>query len=159
MRCKRVQKMLAEFKETNLPQTAQEHLKGCAACQSYAREWSGVAAGMVLLSREAVPEPSWSFSARVLRRLGEENAGPFAPLEFLEKAGRRVVLATLLLVFALLLAMILPASGPVHHTPNVESYWQQPETTMSATTYPVSFGLPPVPTFIEMKPVSYHWSR
>ncbi len=154
MRCKRVRKMFDEFKETHLPEAAREHMDHCAACQSYAREWSTVAMGMAMLSREGVPEPSWGFSARVLSHLGEEDAVLFAPLEFLEKAGRRVVLATLVLVCALLLAMILPVSSPVHHPPNVESYWQQPET-ISATAYPVSFDLPPVPTFIEVKPASY----
>ncbi|MGH9328638.1 MAG: anti-sigma factor family protein [Terriglobia bacterium] len=157
MRCKRVQEMLGELKRADFPQAAREHLEGCAACQSYVRQWSVVAAGMTMLSREPVPEPSLGFSARIVRRL-EAAAARFAPPEFLERAGRRVVLATLILVCALLLAMILPSSGPVRHPPNVESYWQQPET-MSAAAYPVSFGLPPVPTFIEMKPVSYSGSR
>ncbi|HLI34289.1 MAG TPA: hypothetical protein VKW70_04525 [Terriglobia bacterium] len=157
MRCGRIQKLLEEKGEAGLSPTDRQHVEACPDCRLYARDWSMLAQGLKFIAQEPAPEPSWGFSARLLRRLNEEGGSGILHPEFYENAGRRVIFATLVLVFTLLLAMALPASGPVRHKPNVDTYWPQPEVlaTRNAPVYVSSF--PPVPAWVEVKPVSYHW--
>ncbi|MGH9469863.1 MAG: anti-sigma factor family protein [Terriglobia bacterium] len=157
MRCETVRRMLDDCE--SVPSLAREHLERCADCAAYAREWGTLSAGFHLLAQDSLPEPSWRFSERVLRRLNEQRARESSP-EFVESAGRRVVLATLALFFALILAMLLPASGPVrHHRANNGTYWSQPETVAS-DTYPAYLGsAPPVPVIVEMQPADYRENR
>lgn len=165
MRCKEIQKIAWENSQAGLMDkkgqfdaSAQRHIESCASCQTYVKKLAMLQAGFTLLARDAAPEPSWGFADRVLRRLNEECARK-AP-EFLESAGRRVILATLVLVFTLLLAMILPSSGPVRHEPTMESYWSQTENvTATAASYPVDWSgnVPPVPILVT--PAAYHENR
>lgn len=158
MRCEEVRKSFEEAGEENLSTPARRHFESCAECQSYVKEWRHLAAGLRFLARESAPEPSIGFSARVLRRFREGDAAEFIRPEFLESVGRRVVLATLVLFVTLLLAMILPASGPVRHKPSVDAYWPQQETA-SAASYPVSFtGTPSLPVIVHAEPANYHWN-
>lgn len=158
MRCEAVRELFEEAGEGNLSVPARRHFESCAGCQSYVREWRRLVAGMQFLANDPPPEPSIGFSARLLRRLREGNVADFSRPEFFESVGRRVVFATLVLVFTLLLAMVLPSSGPVRHKPNVDAYWPQPEAA-SAASYPVSFtGAPPLPVIVHMEPASYRWN-
>lgn len=154
MRCDTVRKMFDGHE--GLSSAAREHVQQCAECASYTRDWSMLSSGLRLLSRDPVPEPTWQFSTRVLRRLERDPVRQSSP-EFVESAGRRVVLATLALFFALILAMLLPASGPVRHQQaRAGTYWSQPETTVAAESYPSYLGsAPPVPVLIEMQPADY----
>jgi hypothetical protein len=71
-----------------------------------------VRAGFRALAEEAVPEASFGFVSRLVRRLEEwEEKG--ARSKFFETVGRRFVYATLALTLALLLSLVLPTSGPV----------------------------------------------
>ncbi|MGH9354330.1 MAG: anti-sigma factor family protein [Terriglobia bacterium] len=159
MRCKQIKKIAWENGHVGLLEaSAVRHLEGCASCRSYVEDLSTLQAGLSVLARDRAPEPSWGFSDRVLRRLKEEKGRKAAAPEFLESAGRRVILATLVLVLTLLLAMILPSSGPVRHETTVDSYWSQSETASStAMSYPVDWdSIPPVPVVVEVRPVVYH---
>ncbi|HEX5482843.1 MAG TPA: hypothetical protein VFZ08_09495 [Terriglobia bacterium] len=158
MHCEEVRKSFEEAGEEGFSAPARRHFESCAVCQAHAREWRHLVAGMRLLAQESAPEPSIGFSARVLRRLREGDAAGFIRPEFLESVGRRVVLATLVLFVTLLLAMILPASGPVRHKPSVDAYWPQPETA-SAASYPISFTeTPSLPVILHVEPADYDWN-
>src|SRR3989442_11064967 len=67
--------------------------------------------GLRAVGGEEVPEASLGFATRLVRRLGEA-VGAAAP-DFFETAGRRVVLATLVLTLTVLLALAWPAAGPL----------------------------------------------
>lgn len=150
MRCKDIQEMAwAQGPADELQAPVFEHIKHCGACRSYVKDLAALRAGFGSLARDAAPDPSWGFSERVLRRWRETGAGRTP--EFLENAGRRVILAALVLVFTLLLAMIVPSSGPVRHEPTMESYWSRSEAvTASAASYPVDWAgnIPPAPVLV-----------
>jgi len=90
-----------------------EHLRACPACQDFARDWADLQAGLYALAARPVPEPSWGFAERVLRRLEEFPAGFAAGEDFFERVGRRVIYATTALALILLIALALPSSGPL----------------------------------------------
>lgn len=161
MRCEEVRDKLWEARNDNLADPVKQHLAVCAGCRTYAGDASMARAGLRLLGEEAEPEPSWGFSSRVLRRLVEERTRGFASPEFLERAGRRVIMATLVLVFTLLLAMILPSSGPVRRQPASVAYWPQAETA-STVSYPVEVdwgGVPAVPALVNVRTAVYYESQ
>jgi len=89
-----------------------EHVAHCEVCGSYAGDLGRVRAGFRLLREEEAPELSLGFRERVARQL-RELGGPQRVAEFFERAGRRFIFATLLLAFMVLMAFVLPASGPV----------------------------------------------
>ncbi|MGH9772268.1 MAG: anti-sigma factor family protein [Candidatus Acidiferrales bacterium] len=164
MRCEEVRDKVWEAGEGDPGERIGRHIAACADCRSYARNAAKVRAGLRLLSQEEEPEPSWGFASRVLRRLAEVPPGKeatrwFTSPEFLESAGRRVIMATLVLVFTLLLAMILPSSGPVRRQPASVAYWPQAETA-SAVSYPVDWSsVPAVPALVSVRPVADYESR
>jgi hypothetical protein len=106
MRCADIQDRIIEGR---LEAGDREHLAACAECAAMARDAETLAAGLHLLAQEAAPEPSWGFSERVLRRLGESPARFFEPLEVI---GRRAVLAAGLLAASVVIVLTLssPAS-------------------------------------------------
>ncbi|MGH9403743.1 MAG: hypothetical protein ACRD2P_16775 [Terriglobia bacterium] len=158
MRCKEIKKIAWENGSGQLAAPVSRHIEGCASCRSYVEDMARLQTGLRALAREEAIEPSWGFTGRMLRRLNEEKARKSAPPEFLESAGRRVILATLVLVFTLLMAMTLPSSGPVRHEVTVDSYWSQTETASAAgVSYPVDWdGIPPVPVVVEVRPAAYY---
>jgi len=83
-------------------------------------------AGWEVLAREPAPEPMLGFRERLLRRLEEASRSGQAA-EFLERAGRRVVWATLALALTLLLALVLPSQGPVRSAEAAELYLLEAE--------------------------------
>lgn len=144
MGCKDIREILETCDE--LPSGVREHVAGCPACQAHASGLAVLRQGLHLLNQDPVPEPSVGFRVRVLRRL-EERAGR----DFLEYAGRRVVYATLVLVLVLLLAMIVPSSGPVRRAPSLETSWPQAESVTAGNyTIPMD-GVSPAPVLVDMK--------
>ena len=127
MRCQEVRTILEEAPTVELSLSVRQHLDDCLACAAYARDWRLVSAGFHELSREPVPEASWGFSARVLRRIEEATVLPGARPNFLEQVGKRFVYATLVLTLTLLLVLLLPSSGPLREPASVDLYLVQPE--------------------------------
>ncbi len=148
MRCAKVQRAVEEAGEAQLSGPARRHLEACTACQNYAREFGRLTTGFRLLGQENEPELSWGFSERVLRRLRDEVRARESSRQFLEAAGRRVVFATLFLGLTLLMAMVLPASGPVRHHTTVH-YWPQTEAAASESSLLPVGNFPPVPAVVE----------
>ena len=60
-------------------------------------------------------------------------------MEFLERAGRRVVYATCVLALTLLLALALPSSGPLRGPTTAELYLAQSEE-VTAGSIPIFTG-------------------
>lgn len=127
MRCDEVREILEEAKAEELSAPVREHLAKCAACETYARDWRLVEMGFRALRAEPAPETSPGFATRLVRRLEEAAETGDVGLEFLEVVGRRVVYATVLLAFTLLLAMALPSSGPLRGPSAAELFFAQPE--------------------------------
>ncbi len=84
--------------------------------------------GFRLLAQDAVPEPSWGFSERVARRLNESAQAERGAADLIERAGRRVVWATLALTLTAVLALVVPSSGPVRAATEPEYLVAQPAT-------------------------------
>jgi len=126
MRCEEFREAIEETRSRGVSAALREHLGRCAACAEYARDWQMVRAGLNLLAAEPVPEPMLGFARRVLRRL-EESASVLASREeLLERAGRRMVYATSLLVLALVLMLVLPTTGPVRAQASAELFPAEP---------------------------------
>ena len=139
MRCEEVRKIIAEDWPEETPAAVREHLAGCPVCDGLARDHRLVRAGFRVLAAEPVPEPSWGFSTRLLRRLEESPAQEGA--EFLERVGRRVVYATFVLALTLLLALVLPPSGPLRGPTTAELYLAQSESeVVTAGNDPIFAG-------------------
>ncbi len=111
MRCEEIRQTLEELTAGEAPAVIREHLAACSHCRAYGWELKLVRMGFRALGGEEVPEASLGFATRLVRRLGEA-AGAAAP-DFFERAGRRVVLATLVLTLTVLLALAWPAAGPL----------------------------------------------
>jgi hypothetical protein len=113
MRCDDVRMILGEAKAEELSGAVRQHLDGCRECSAWWREWHLVSAGFQALAEEQVPEPSLGFATRVIRRLEKGAETGWGVGDFFERAGRRVVWATLVVTLSALLALVLPSSGPV----------------------------------------------
>jgi len=107
MRCSEVHERIVEGL---LEGPAQAHLSACPTCQAFARDLRSLQAGFEFLARQAPPEPSWGFAARVLRRLDEAPPGLIEPLEIV---ARRAVLAAGALAMTAMMAFVLSSSGPL----------------------------------------------
>lgn len=126
----------------DVPAPVREHLAHCSACAAYIREASLLRLGFQALADEPVPEASWGFTERVLRRLDESARQAILAQEFFEAVGRRVVYAAGLLAFLLLLVLALPSSGPLRGPTTAELYMAQSEVSAVGSN-PV-FGDEPV---------------
>jgi predicted anti-sigma-YlaC factor YlaD len=148
MRCSKIRETLELENNSQSRPAVREHLAVCSECRTYATNLSKLAAGMKLLAEEPVPEPSIGFQLRVLRRLDQESRR-----DFLERAGQRVVYATLIVVLFLLLAMIVPSSGPVRSSPKLENYQPQ-EETVAERNYQIPMnmeGVSAAPVLVDLK--------
>ena len=114
--------ILEEAPIGKLSSPVKEHLDLCGVCAAYARDWRLLSAGLRELGREPLPEASWGFAARVVRRIEEATATLQPRPEFVEKVGRRFVYATLMLTLVLLLGLLLPSSGPFR-SPTADDYY------------------------------------
>jgi hypothetical protein len=128
MRCDRVQQMLDE--ENGLTTEAIGHAERCSVCAAYLREWRLVKMGLSEIAREAPPEASIGFTARLMRRIEEGQRSAPADQTFLEQVGRRFVYATMVLAFVALLALALPSSGPLRSPGSAEVMLAEPEVAI-----------------------------
>lgn len=135
MRCDDVRMTLEECRDGAVPETLREHLAACNKCAVWWKEWQLLSAGFRALAAESVPEASPGFSARVLRRLeeGAASSGWGAAGDFFERAGCRVVWATLLVTLTVLLALVLPSSGPVRGLSEAEYLLAQPSVALMSS--------------------------
>lgn len=122
MRCKDVKAILEGAPEGALSAPLQEHLSVCPDCREARKDLWLLRAGFRALAQELPPEASIGFSARVIRRLGRAVESGGATAEFIERIGRRFVLAGLLLTMSLLLAFALPSLGPLRGPSPDEPY-------------------------------------
>jgi predicted anti-sigma-YlaC factor YlaD len=126
MRCKELRERVDELWVGEFSPEVREHLVACPACKLYLRSAQLMRAGFQVLAEEPTPDPSVGFAARVVRALREVPVLG-VPEEFLERIGRRFVYATLFLTLVVLLALILPASGPVRGPTTAALLMAQPE--------------------------------
>lgn len=112
MGCDHVREKFDDLWESGKGAEVRDHLAQCPSCARYYRDLRLVRSGLRLLKGEAAPEPSLGFAERLVRQLGELSKAP-SVTEFFERVGRRFVYATLVLTFLVLLALALPATGPV----------------------------------------------
>lgn len=139
MQCEDVRNVLADLDKGAWPPEVHEHLLVCADCRAEAEDWRELRAGFRVLQQEAVPEATVGFTERLLRQLPLQDGGREAALSFWEVAGRRFVYASMLLVMAILVAMLLPSSGPLRPSASVDTYL--PRTEMVASqNYPIEIG-------------------
>jgi hypothetical protein len=127
MRCEDARTMLVEAEGGERPAALREHVAVCPTCQAYANDVEALRIGFRALAAQAPPEPSWGFATRLVRRLAELEERSRS-VDFLEQVGRRVVYAAGLLTLLLLLALVLPASGPLRGPTTSELYWAQSDT-------------------------------
>lgn len=112
MICDEVRERLANLWDSEVEADIRCHLAQCAECRHYHVNLRLVRSGFRQLRLDEAPEPSLGFAERVVRQLGDLSKAP-SVAEFFELVGRRFVYATLVLTFVALLAMALPATGPV----------------------------------------------
>ncbi len=130
MRCETVREIIENVAPEDFAGGVRNHLRDCADCAGYEQAWQTLHAGFQVLREEAVPEATLGFAARLVRRL-EEGAVPNPGATFLEQVGRRFVYATLLMTFALLLALALPDSGPLRGPSASELLSAEPAVTVA----------------------------
>lgn len=123
MRCEEVREYVEDLGTGSLPDAVRQHAAACPACKAYLGDQRLVSAGLKSLAREAPPELSVGFATRVLRGLETGRSRE----EFLERAGRRFVYASLVLALTLLLALLAPISGPLRSPATADSYLAEPE--------------------------------
>ena len=99
------------------------------------------ASASLALAAQSGPEPSWGFATRLVRRLNDLQEG-VRGTDFLEQVGRRVVYAAGLLTLLILLALVLPSSGPLRGPTTSELYWAQADTG-TITNYTILPDEPP----------------
>lgn len=131
MRCKDVEAILYDIENESHSESALEHVRGCTRCRNTWKELRLLRAGFNVMARDPVPEAMLGFSARVLRRLDSAVDANRSAAEFVERVGRRFVLASLLLTMSFLLALALPSSGPLRGPSRDEPYISQPEQNLS----------------------------
>ena len=110
MHCNKTRTWFGEGSQ--MPASVREHLRTCPACQADEQDWRLIGAGFRVLSREPVPNASTGFVARLMRRLAEPSLAGRAATQFWDLIGRRVILVGTLLTLALVMALMLPPSGP-----------------------------------------------
>ncbi len=131
MRCRKVQDILLFGGEDA---RAAQHLNRCPNCQSFARDLEDLGRGFRALATVPLPEPSWGFVARVLRRLQELSAEQRMASNFFEVVGRRVVYAASILAIVVLMALALPSSGPLRSPVSAELVPAQPDRSSYIAT-------------------------
>jgi hypothetical protein len=112
MNCKETRSWLEDGEGGQMPASARAHLLTCAACRADEQDWKLVKAGLRVLSQERVPNASTGFIARLKRRLTEPSLAGRAATQFWDLVGRRVILVGTLLTLTIVMALLLPSSGP-----------------------------------------------
>lgn len=135
MHCRQILKLVLEDGAERSPQVEQ-HLRDCATCATYARQWAELRTGLHRIAEEAAPEPSLGFAARLVRRLRDVAAEAQGREASLERTGRRFVWAGLMATLLLVLGLLVPPSGPVRSPSAAEMDAAQPEA-VAAQNYPL----------------------
>jgi len=130
MNCQAMRDWVSDLAGGELSAEAREHVSQCAACRRHLGDAHLLHAGFRALAEEAVPEASFGFASRVIRRLREWQEDG-ARQEFFATVGRRFVYATLALTLALLLSLVLPSSGPVRGVAGADFLGLQAESQSS----------------------------
>ena len=130
MSCHHIREHLLELWGAGETAEVREHLRQCASCASYHRDLRLTRAGLLLWKRDEAPEPSLGFAERLVRQLSEASRVP-SVADFFERVGRRFVYATLALTFLALLAIALPATGPVRGLTAADIQMPTPETLLA----------------------------
>lgn len=141
MRCKDVREFVSDLMIDNLSPEIWDHLSGCPGCQAYLRNARLVQAGFRALAKVAAPEASYGFASRLVRQLGEWGEKR-EQSEFFENVGRRFVYATFALTLALLLALVLPPSGPVRSVASSDFVGLQADSRLSSQTDVIGLDAP-----------------
>jgi anti-sigma factor RsiW len=139
MRCGKVRNRLLEAAGEPFSAEITAHLAGCPSCAAYAHDWHGLQAGFRAMAAEPEPEPTIGFAARLVRRIQETAADERAFEVFVERAGRRFVSVALLAALLLVLALLIPRSGPVYSISAADMDPGQPGA-VAAQSYPVFSG-------------------
>ena len=139
MRCEDILRMLDEMRVESLPDPVRDHLASCSACSEAWSDWRMLRAGFRAIANDAPPEAHLGFASRVVRRLDNAADSGRAAAEFIERIGRRFVLASLILVMFLVLGLSLPASGPFRGSALDEPYLAQAEASPRADASPVGY--------------------
>ncbi len=147
MRCEDVREKIDALWGEELPGEVRRHLGECRACEGYARAARLLRTGLRVLAEDAAPEASLGFATRLLRQLHAPSQEEVAAA-FLERVGKRFVYAAALLTLGLLLALALPASGPVRG-PAQDALMAQPEIVSAR---PDPLGGSDVPEFRDVLP-------
>ena len=120
MRCNEMRRWFEDGDGGQMPASVREHLQTCAACQADERDWSLVRTGFRVLSQEPVPDASTGFAARLTQCLAEPALAGRAATQFWDLVGRRVILVGSLLTLTLVMALVLPPSGPWRSTAGLD---------------------------------------
>ena len=131
MSCDDFRLMLEEAREGAAPEALGRHLEVCAECRTFAEDWRGLSEAF-RAAAEPIPEPSFGFTERLLRRLATTSGAERAAIEFIERVGRRVAFATLFLAMVTLLALGLPSTGPVREPSGAEMMAQAYQVSNSS---------------------------
>ena len=129
MRCNEMRRWFEDGDGGQMPASVREHLQTCAACQADERDWSLVRTGFRVLSQEPVPDASTGFAARLTQCLAEPALAGRAATQFWDLVGRRVILVGSLLTLTLVMALVLPPSGPWRSTAGLDLSLLQAEVT------------------------------
>lgn len=149
MRCEDFRERLDEWWEGEPTADARRHLAQCPECAVRYRDLRLVRAGLHLWKQEAVPLPTLGFADRLVRQVGELAQAP-GLADFFERAGKRFVYAALVLTFLAILAMALPATGPVRGLSVADI---QPSAQESLLAYSDPLGETSSPEVPEVPPV------
>ena len=120
MRCKETESWFEDGQGGEMSPSVREHLRTCPACQADEQDWRLVRTGFRVLSQEPVPDASTGFAARLTRRLAEPALAGRAATQFWDLVGRRVILVGSLLTLTLVMALVLPPSGPWRSTAGLD---------------------------------------
>jgi hypothetical protein len=112
MRCDETRSWFEDGEGGQMPASVREHLRTCPACRADEQDWRLVGAGFRVLSKEPAPNASTGFVARLKRRLAEPSLAGRASTQFWDLVGRRVILVGTLLTLTVVMALMLPPSGP-----------------------------------------------
>jgi hypothetical protein len=130
MPCDDIRDRLDNLWEVEETPEIRRHLTQCTACKQYYRDLRLVHAGFRLWKRAEAPEPTLGFAERLVRQLGEISRAP-SMAEFFERVGRRFVYAALVLTSLALLALAVPATGPVRGLSYADIYIPSQEASLA----------------------------
>jgi hypothetical protein len=122
MRCPEIRKQLDIFAGADSMPSVRDHLLICSSCRAEAEAQKLLHEGFKSLAQEPIPEMSVGFVARLMRQLDSAALTIDPAREFLERAGRRVLYASLALALTVLIALMTPASSPLRASSGTEIY-------------------------------------